>query len=566
MRFTVGKKLMVGFGVVLLLLFVLGYFAVATMDYMRERVDTITVNWMPGVEAINELNFEAEHILNLTYRHKDEQDVPTMDMLSNSISQLYNKFDSNLEIYEKTITTDDERTKLNQLKVSWTEFKDNNKLTLESSRGGQIATSVDLLRVGQKRFDDMQLIFNDLKKTYHDGAVAAAQEVADTHKGGSIFIYCIVGASILVSIIVLWILHLRIVVILRKVTGHIIQVAAGDLTVQPVSVRTKDELGDLAGAATSMVTNLRLTVTETANTSSQVAAMSEELAASADQSAGTSRQVAAAMQEVSAGSGEQLASTEETAKAMEEMAQGIGKIAETSSVVSEKAVETSHHAVKGNESVEQVVRQMGSIQSSASTTADFIQKLGQRSEEIGEIITIIAQIANQTNLLALNASIEAARAGEQGKGFAVVANEVKKLAAQSSSSADEISALIGEIQSETRLAIDSMKSVNHEIIDGISVATTTRDMFGQILENIQTINHELQEVSATSEQMAAATEEITASILSTANIARSASENTQSAAKASEEQLASTEEIFHSASHLSKLADDLQQNIRSFKL
>ncbi|WP_028551092.1 methyl-accepting chemotaxis protein [Paenibacillus sp. UNC451MF] len=566
MRFTVGKKLIAGFGIVLLLLFVLGYFAVGTMDYMKGRVDAITVTWMPGVESINELNFEAEHILNLTYRHKDEQDVPTMDMLSNSISQLYNKFDSNLEIYEKTITTDEEKKKLDQLKASWTEFKDNNKLILESSRSGQMAQSVDLLRVGQKRFDDMQLIFNDLKKTYHDGAIAAAQEVADTHKGGSIFIYSIVGASILFSIIVLWILHLRIVVILRKVTGHIIQVAAGDLSIQPVAVRSKDELSDLAGAAASMVTNLRHTVTETSNTSSQVAAMSEELAASADQSAGTSRQVAAAMQEVSGGSAEQLASTEETAKAMEEMAQGIGKIAETSSVVSEKAIETSHHAASGNDSVEQVVRQMGSIQSSASTTAEFIQKLGQRSDEIGEIVTIIAQIANQTNLLALNASIEAARAGEQGKGFAVVANEVKKLAAQSSSSADEISALIGEIQSETRLAIDSMKSVNQEITDGISVAATTRDMFGQILENIQTINHELQEVSATSEQMAAATEEITASILSTANIARSASENTQSVAKASEEQLASTEEIFHSASHLSKLADDLQQNIRSFKL
>ncbi|MCS7460786.1 methyl-accepting chemotaxis protein [Paenibacillus doosanensis] len=390
--------------------------------------------------------------------------------------------------------------------------------------------------------------------------------VASSYKGGRVFIYALMAVSVLATVFVLWIMHVRVVVVLRKVTAQIMQVAEGNLSVQPAKVRSKDELGDLAGAAAAMVVNLRLTVEQTRDASSQVAALSEELAAGADQAANASRQVAAAIQEVSGGSNEQLASTEETANAMEEMAAGIGRIAETSSAVSERTVETSHHAENGSDAIERVVRQMGSIQTSAGQTADFIQRLGERSEEIGNILTMIAGIANQTNLLALNASIEAARAGEEGKGFAVVAAEVKKLAAQSSASAEQISGLIDEIRSETRLAVEAVNTVTHEVSEGIAVAETTQSMFGRILQDIQRINHEIQEVSATSEQMAAATEQITASIASTAMIARSASENTRSVAQASGDQLASMEEISGSAAHLSKLADDLQNTIRTFKL
>ncbi|ULL14164.1 methyl-accepting chemotaxis protein [Paenibacillus sp. H1-7] len=566
MKFTVGKKLMLGFGIVLVLLFVLGYFSVKTMDYMKGRVDAITTIWLPGVESINEMNFEAEHVLNLTYRHRDEKDGAGMDMLSNSITQLYNKFDTNLSVYEATVTTDQEKKEMEQLKSSWNAFKETNRLTLEASRANNAARAVELLNDSQKKYDDMQLIFNEMKKNNHDGALAAGQEVADTHKGGGIFIYCIMAASLLIAGIVLWILHLRIVVVLKKVTGHIVQVAEGDLSVQPVTARSKDELGDLAAAAGTMVANLRHTVALTAETSSQVAAMSEELAAGAEQTAESSRQVSASVQEVSNGSAEQLASTEETARAMEEMAVGIGRIAETSSAVSERTIETSSHAERGNGSIERVVRQMSSIQSSAGTTSGIIQRLGIRSEEIGEMLSMIAEIANQTNLLALNASIEAARAGEDGKGFAVVAAEVKKLAAQSSAQAERIASLINEIQHETKQAIESMTSVTKEVTEGIEVAETTRDMFVHILNDIQLINHEVQEVSATSEQMAAATEQITASVMSTASLAKSASENSQNVAQATEEQLASMEEISASASHLSKLADNLQHTIHAFKL
>ncbi|MCS7460787.1 MCP four helix bundle domain-containing protein [Paenibacillus doosanensis] len=176
MRFTVGKKLLLGFGIVLLLLFALGYLSVKTMDYMKGRVDSITAVWVPGVESINELNFEAEHVLNLTYRHKDETDASTMDVLSNSIAQLYDKFDTNLAVYETTLHSDGEKVQFEQLKASWKQFKDNNKLALEASRSNNRDKAMELLNDGQKLFDDMQTSFNDLKKLNHDGAIAAGDD------------------------------------------------------------------------------------------------------------------------------------------------------------------------------------------------------------------------------------------------------------------------------------------------------------------------------------------------------------------------------------------------------
>ncbi|WP_144513394.1 methyl-accepting chemotaxis protein [Bacillus sp. FJAT-22090] len=344
------------------------------------------------------------------------------------------------------------------------------------------------------------------------------------------------------------------------------RMADGDLTVNKVSVKNKDEVGDLVDSFNLMAKNLRMVIEQVSTNAEHVASSAEELTASAEQTSLATEQIATSIQDIASGSETQVVGANESSSAMKEMATGIQQVAETSSSVSESAIETNKEANLGNESLQQMIHQMNKIDAAVSDSAIGIKKLGELSKEIGNIIGVITGIADQTNLLALNAAIEAARAGEHGKGFAVVADEVRKLAEQSKESADQIAGLITQTQEDTTKAIQVMEVGTKEVAAGKQLVDETGERFEKILLSIEQVTAQIQEVSAISEEMSASAEEVNASIEEMASIAQYSAENTQNVASASEEQLASMEEITASANSLSKMAEDLQAIVRQFKL
>jgi methyl-accepting chemotaxis protein len=251
---------------------------------------------------------------------------------------------------------------------------------------------------------------------------------------------------------------------------------------------------------------------------------------------------------------------------MEEMAVGISRIAESSSTVSEASVETAKEAAAGNEAIQKVVYQMDSIRASVTSSSQAVKELGMRSQEIGQIVGAITDIADQTNLLALNAAIEAARAGEHGRGFAVVADEVRKLAEQSRVSADQIANLITEIQEDTNRVVLAIEKGNAEVDSGIRVVEAAGEAFEKILNSVQHVADQIQEVSAAAEEMSASTEEVTASVEEMSRIARDSSQHSQSVVGASEEQLGIINEISASVQSLSVMAKELHDVVKQFKL
>ncbi len=212
-----------------------------------------------------------------------------------------------------------------------------------------------------------------------------------------------------------------------------------------------------------MIHNFREMVRQIQDASGLVAASAQQLSAGAEETSHSANQVSVAMQETSARAEHQMRGSEEASRAMEEMSGGIQRVAETSGFVSELAMETSDQAAQGNENIQGAIRKMSSLNRTVEQSAAQLYRLNERSAEIGEIVTIIRDIASQTGLLSLNASIEAARAGEQGRGFAVVANEVKKLAEQSNQSAARIAELVQAIQSDSGQAVTAMNAGLSEI-------------------------------------------------------------------------------------------------------
>ena len=192
--------------------------------------------------------------------------------------------------------------------------------------------------------------------------------------------------------------------------------------------------------------------------------------------------------------------------------------------------------------------------------------LGERSAEIGTITEVINGIARQTNLLALNAAIEAARAGEHGRGFAVVADEVRKLAEESSTSAQKITDLVQLIQQDTSQAVAAVKENSAETENGMEVVTKAGTAFEQILNAVNKVAGEIQEVSAGAEQMAASSDEVVKYMDQISSIAMGSSEGAHNVSAATEEQLASMEEIAASSSSLSQMSEQLQEQVNKFKV
>lgn len=342
-------------------------------------------------------------------------------------------------------------------------------------------------------------------------------------------------------------------------------IALGDLSIEPLEVKTKDEIGRLIQASNTMIKNLKGLMLRVAETSSQLAASSQQFTASAEQSSSSAEQVTVSIQDIARGAETSSQSAKESVHAMAEISTSMQRIAESSADAVKESQDTSNQANEGNTLVSNAVHQMQSIQTSVGTTSKLVTNLGERSKEIGQIVEVITGIADQTNLLALNAAIEAARAGEQGRGFAVVADEVRKLAEQSKGSADQIAMLISQIQSDTNTAVESMAKETKEVEVGTNAMNEAGQAFGRILESIKLVTEKIEEVNASAEKVAATTKTVNDTVSSLSDISQNTSMSSQNVAAASEEQLATMQEVSASAASLSRLAAELQEELNRFK-
>lgn len=344
------------------------------------------------------------------------------------------------------------------------------------------------------------------------------------------------------------------------------EIASGNLTIPEITVKNNDEIGDLATSFNLMSRNLRDLIDQVGSNAEYLAASAEKLTTSAEETSLVTEQIASSMQGVASGVDEQFKTIEESSSSINEMTRGVREIAQNTLIVSDKAMEGHDKASGGVDAIQTVIGQMNSIHQTVSELAVLISKLGERSTEIGQIVRVITEIAASTNLLALNASIEAARAGEHGRGFTVVVAEIRKLAEQSSLSAQQVSTLNISIQEETQQAIHSMDNATKEVAAGIEVVNTAGDSFEYIQESVNVVSMQIQEISSSVQQMAAGTDQLVHSMKFITEVSENTVSSSQKVASSAEEQEATMREISASANDLSRMADQLQTVIGRFTL
>jgi len=293
----------------------------------------------------------------------------------------------------------------------------------------------------------------------------------------------------------------------------------------------KDSINKLGASVGKIITDVTDAVQATASASNQISSSTEELAA---------------------GSQEQSAQTTEIASAVTQMSATIVETTKHASDASDNAKEAGKIANEGGKAVQDTIDGMGRIATVVSRAAVVVQELGKGSEQIGEIVQVIDDIADQTNLLALNAAIEAARAGEQGRGFAVVADEVRKLAERTTKATKEIAVMIKRIQNDTKEAVVSMNEGTKEVEVGKELAEKAGSSLRQIINASDRVVGIITQVAAASEEQSSAAEQISKNIESISNVTHESAVGTQQIARAAED--------------LNRLTDNLQHLVSQFKV
>lgn len=383
----------------------------------------------------------------------------------------------------------------------------------------------------------------------------------------SIGLWSIVWATglVILAIFIVIIFTRRITEPLQKLQSVAGKLAQGDCTTT-IDIHEKNEIGILANSFQTMTMNIQKLIGHIRESAVQVASSSEELTANAEQSAQAADQVAIVITEVAQGSETQVRAVNRATDLVDQMSDSIKQVTASANSVASVADRTAIAAQAGDRAVNTSVGQMKQIEIAVINAAKVIEKLGESSTEIGQIVDAISGIAGQTNLLALNAAIEAARAGEQGRGFAVVAEEVRKLAEQSHVATKQIAELIGEIQGDTNKAVLSMTEGTREVKLGTEVVNSAGQAFREIVGLIQQVSTQVDEISAAVKHMANGSEQLVLAVQDIHTISRETTGQTETVSAATEEQAASMEEIASSSQELAKMAAELQSAVDKFKV
>lgn len=296
--------------------------------------------------------------------------------------------------------------------------------------------------------------------------------------------------------------------------------AEGDLTkkiegeYQGYYKSVKDNINKVVDSLNSAITDVTQSANAVANSSSEISSSTEEMAA---------------------GSSEQTSQTAEVAVAVEQMTATILENTKNASIAASTALEAGNKAKEGGKVVEETIAGMLRITDVVNKSAATVGVLGKSSDQIGEIVQVIDDIADQTNLLALNAAIEAARAGEQGRGFAVVADEVRKLAERTTKATKEIASMIKKIQRDTEEAVGSMEIGKAEVEKGKQLVYKAGLVLSDIILGAEKVSDIVSQVAVASEEQSRTAEQISRNVEGISSVTEQYAAGIQQVARAAED-------------------------------
>ncbi|MDQ0232257.1 methyl-accepting chemotaxis protein [Metabacillus malikii] len=424
-----------------------------------------------------------------------------------------------------------------------------------------------------KFFNDAALIrdnnlnnLSQLKEVIDTERESFIKETHQTMNSNITVMIIIILIVFLISFILLNVFNRKMSKSLREVVLLCKQLSSGNLNAKRMNYKGKDEIGEISVAMNNLADELQLSIKQIMNASNQVNQLSQILKANSEDSSSAISNMTNNVFEIASGTEKQVSRSMNTKTAVENIAYEFKAMSSRILNSVELTTETNKKAELGKDTVQSVIKQMGSITEKVELLSNVINTLNLKANEIESILTLIKDVSEQTNLLALNAAIEAARAGEHGKGFAVVANEVRKLAEQTNTAAGEIKQIIEFTQKETTEANAMMNDSNHAVRKGNELVENVGVLFKEIYTSILEVTSGsslLLDSVKVADQKIKILEETSNEIIDTnSNTAK----RIDQIAATTEQQNATMQELFASSVELSSMAADLKGSFRKFKI
>ncbi|MDT9643944.1 methyl-accepting chemotaxis protein [Pseudomonas sp. JV245A] len=535
---NIALRASLGFGLLALMVFALGAFALMQMGNMRQQSDEVESNWLPSVMSVGEMNQDLLRIRALTLRLLINRDPQAITQNENKINEIKSVLGVAQSRYESLILLPQERVLFDRFKTIEKQYLQRQERVMQLSSQNQLEEAVKVVNGEMNQLaDEMAATLHELVELNKQSATHATDLAQAVFSKSWVWVIGMIALAALVTIGLALLLTRSIVLPLAQSLNVAEVVAGGDLT-GTITVTGRDEPARLLHALKAMQHSLRETIRRISDSSSQLASASEELSC--------------VTEDATRGLHQQSLEIEQAATAVNQMTAAVEEVASNAVATSEASRESDRIAQHGREQVHQTVLSIESLAQDVTANASQVEDLAQKVYGISKVLEVIRSIAEQTNLLALNAAIEAARAGDAGRGFAVVADEVRALAHRTQQSTQEIEQMIGGIQQGTDQAVSSMQQSNNRAHSTLEVAKAAGQALEEIASAFTQINERNIVIASASEQQAAVAREVDRNLMNIRDLALQTSAGANQTSAASQE--------------LSRLAVDLNSMVARFSV
>ena len=558
----VRMKLGLSYLAMVLMIVFLGIYALVSMANMQAATNSIEISGLKYMKQADDLNVAVSDYKAAMYKMLDADDENKKNIAAADLQKATATIDKILpELADGIYFTE----KMQETQANWAKTKNHGDKVTNILRAQGTAAAYDYM------MNEMHQDFTNLDNNTTELGELELKEAQDK-AAVSHATYESARTTTIVVILIIALLTVGIGYYFYRLIGGFLsqfldvsqRVYRGDMTVN-LDYDTQDEFGKIANSYNDTLGKIRSITAEIQKIANELTHSAETMSTGVNESAQVVNSIAVSINDIAELSMSQNKNVDTASSALDNIVNSVNDVADLAKQTADKANDVGTTVNQGIEGINVIVQHMNRIETMVRTSADQVDTLGHRSEEIGQIVETIVNISGQTNLLALNAAIEAARAGEHGRGFAVVAEEIRKLAENSQDAAQHIAELIGTIQDETKKAVEAMHNGNKGVRQGTDVVKDAMGEFSQVtgmvdsmVEQMAQVADHIRQVSAESNNVVEATSQVT-------NDSNKIASETQQVSAASEEQSATMHELANENTKLADMAKRLQEQLNVFR-